>query len=138
MIERINRHWPVVLVVMTGMSLSGNAWLMWKEYHPKYAALPTQYTDVRFLEKLDILGYSWWMEKADGPFRADFCHDYDVPALNFQSGEVAWRFAFKDTGSCWSIKDGDIRFYRDKSKWTIPTNVHTDYKTVLKEIKENE
>lgn len=132
----IERHWPVILVVMCGLSLAGNAWLMWKEYHPEYPPLPTQYSDVRFLQRLDIQGYSWWMEKADGSFRADFCHDFDVPALNFQPGEVAWRFWFKDTGSCWSIKDGDIRFYRDKKdRWTIPTDVKVNLGIVLKGIK---
>lgn len=137
--SQISDHWPLVLIVLSMIPLSGMSWLMWREYHPKYQPIQVEYSDVRLLEKLDILGYSWWAEKADGPFRIDFCHDYDVPALNFQPGEVAWRFAFKDTGSCWSIKDGDVRFYRDKhTRWTIPTNVNKDYKTVLKEIKAHE
>ena len=129
----------MVLIVLSALPLGGMSWLMWRDYHPKYPPLPTQYGDVRFLEKLDIMGYSWKAEKADGPFRIDFCHDYDVPALNFQPGEVAWRFWFKDTGNCWSIKEGDVRFYRDKKTfWTIPTDIHTDYKTALREIKANE
>ncbi len=131
-------NWPIILVVLAAIPLAGMSWLMWREYHPTYPSLATEYSNVRFLEKLDIQGYSWWLEKTDGPFRADFCHDYPVPELNFQPGEVAWRFNFKDTGSCWSIRDGDVRLYRDKARWTIPTDIHKDYKTVLKEIKANE
>jgi hypothetical protein len=135
MIDRAAQYWPIILIALTSVSLGANGWLMWQEYHPHYAPLMTQYSDVRFLDKLDIQGYSWWVEKADGPFRVDFCHDFDVPALNFQAGEVAWRFWFKDTGSCWSIKDGDIRFYRDvRTRWTIPTDVNVAYNRVLKEI----
>jgi len=124
---------------MTGLSFAGNAWLMWREFHPDPQAPTVEYSDVRFLSQIDQVGYSWWMEKSDGPFRADFCHDYDVPSLNFQPGEMAWRFNFKDMGNCWSIKDGDVRFYRDKkTRWTIPTDVNTDLKTALMEIKQNE
>jgi len=136
MIDRATRNWLVLLPIMTGLSLMGNMWLLYREFHPDPQAPTVEYSDVRFLQQLDSNGYSWWMEKADGPFRADFCHDFDVPSLNYQPGEVAWRFKFKDMGSCWSIKDGDVRFYRDtKTRWTIPTDVNTDLKTALKEIK---
>lgn len=135
---RMTRHWLIILPLMTGLSLMGNMWLIWREFHPHYAPLETKYADVWMLEKLDTQGYSWWAEKADGPFRIDFCRDYDVPSLNFQPGEVAWRFWFRDTGSCWSIKDGDVRFYRDKKRWTVPSDVSMDYKSVLKGIKANE
>ncbi len=132
-------HWPAALVMLAAIPLSGMSWLMWRDYHPNYSVLPTEYDNVRLLEKLDIQGYSWKAEKVDGPFRIDFCRDYPVPELNFKPGEVAWRFNFKDTGSCWSIRDGDVRFYRDKQTfWTIPTDIHKDYKTAIREVKANE
>ncbi len=129
-------HWPAALVILAAIPLTGMSFLMWREYHPHYPPLPTEYGDVRLLEKLDIQGYSWRAEKADGPFRVDFCHDYPVPALNFQPGEVAWRFWFKDTGSCWSIRDGDIRFYRDpKTFWTIATDVRDSYESAMIQVR---
>jgi len=140
MIDRATRNWMVILPLMTGLSLMGNMWLMWREFHPNPLAPTVEYSDVRFLQQVDSNGYSWWMEKADGPFRADFCHDYDMPSLNAQPGEVLRRFRYKDMGNCWSIKDKDLGFwfYRDSKHWTIPTDVKADFKTALKEIKAHE
>lgn len=123
------KHWPLILVAVSALPLGTFLY----QLHEEYSAPTIEYTDVRFLERIEP--YSWWMEKANGPFRVDFCRDFDVPALNFQPGEVAWRFKFKDMGNCWSIKDGDVRFYRDKQHWTVETDVKTDLATVLKEIK---
>jgi len=121
---------------MTGLSFMGNAWLMWREFHPDPQAPTVEYSDVRFLSQIDQVGYSWWMEKSDGPFRADFCHDYDLPALNAHPGEVLKRLRYRDMGSCWSIKDSDLGlwFYRDSEYWTVPTDIRTDLQTALRGI----
>ena len=134
------RRWPIIIVALTGLSLIGNAFLIWRDWHPNPAAPVYEYHDVRFLKQLDPSGYSWWIERPDGALRIDFCHDYNVPALNTQPGEVLWKFRYKDLG-CASIKDDDLGlwFYRDKyTRWTIPTDVHKDYKTAMREIKAHE
>lgn len=138
MTGRATRHWVVILPLMTGLSLLGNMWLMWREFHPNPQAATYEYSDVRFLSQIDQVGYSWWMEKSDGPFRADFCHDYNLPALNAQPGEVLKRLRYRDMGSCWSIRDSDLGFwfYRDRANWTIGTDITMDFNTALRGIKD--
>lgn len=128
-------NFPLILLIITGASVTGTLW----QIHSYYSAPVFEYHDVRFISPTDSTGYSWWMEKSDGPFRADFCRDYDVPSLHAQPGEVLSKLRYKDMG-CWSIKDKDLGFwfYRDKSHWTIPTDVSQDLQTALKEIKAHE
>jgi len=102
--------------------------------HPRY-----EYENVRFIRPIDGTGgYAWRIELDDGkgPFRVDFCSDYNVPALNTQPGEVARFLTYEDFGTCWSIKDKGLgtRMYRDENDWTIPTDVRRDFHSVLKEI----
>src|SRR5882724_5269177 len=45
MTDRATRHWLVLLPIMTGLSLMGNMWLMWREFHPNPQAAIYEYSD---------------------------------------------------------------------------------------------
>ena len=67
------------------------------------------------------IGEGWQMVKADGPFVADWCRDYDVSSLNPTPGEVLAKIRYIDMGNCWSVKREDLGFWwkRDPNGWTI-------------------
>lgn len=129
LVDNIKVYVTAGLVVVLALS---SIWVELKE-KPVYT-----YYDVRFVQK--ITPYSWWMEKATGGFRADFCNDYNVPELNPQPGEILRKLRYRDMGGCWSIRDQDLGFwfYRDDNHWTVDTDLSTDLETALRGIKANE
>jgi len=135
-------HGSLLAKIMVSMylTISVFGFLASRVIYPRF-----HYENVRFIKPIrGTDGYGWKIELDDGkgPLRADFCHDYNFPALNTQPGEVARTLDYEDVGACWSIRDRGLgpRMYRDKGDdaWTITTDVSRDFHTVLKEIKDGE
>ena len=104
------------LVIVAGLTFivgTGNT-IMESYYDRVY-----EYHNVKLVKVINE--HSWLLVKADGPFRADFCNDYDVSSLNPTPGEVLAKIRYIDMGNCWSVKREDLGFWwkRDPNGWTI-------------------
>lgn len=132
LVDNLKVHVAAGIILLLAL---GSMWAELKE-HPVF----TEY-DIRFREVVpNTAGYAWWVEDANGPRKIEFCTDYNVPALNPQPGEVLWKFRYRDMGGCDSIKEDGlgIWFYRDKTRWTVETDLHKDFKSVIREIKDEQ
>ena len=109
-ISRIANHWPLLLVACTGLSLSGNVWLIWREFHRQSFV---EMHDVRVLDRKD--GYVFQMDVADPDtqerrtFMIRFCPDYK-PTEEMQAGTSLLYLKFERHDFCEEIAPDNLGY----------------------------
>ncbi len=91
----ISDHWPIMLLVVAGLSLGMNMWQLHREFHrQQYADLK----NVRILEKLDDYRYRMDVEDPDthqrNMFSIQFCPDW-TPTHEMVAGVTLTRLKYE-------------------------------------------
>lgn len=124
-IHLVSNHWPIILVIITGLSLATNLY----QIHREYAA--AVYTDHNVSVDKVIDKYHWSVHSAKrGHYRTDFCrtahNEAVLDEVNGQAGYTLETLRWTYIGDCWNVSDesdrsGPLGFWwiKDASGWAL-------------------
>ena len=111
-------HWPLILVAVTGVSLSLNMWQLYREFHRQ------NYVNLHNIHVLDRMDdYLFQMDSEDPdthqrqPFMIRFCPDYE-PTREMQAGVnlLVLKYERHDLDNCATISKRSLGYIIERGK----------------------
>lgn len=117
-IDRISHYWPMILVVLTGLSFGLNIWLMQREFSRQNFV---ELKNIRVLNRMDSFLFRMDSEDPDThqrhPFMIRFCPDYE-PTREMQAGVTLTLLKYErhDFDGCASIGKRSLGYILERSQ----------------------